>query len=42
MRLVSKTPGTVAWELTLVASDKIPMECRKTKRRFYPLNPQSY
>ena len=29
MRLVSKTPGTVAWELTLVASDKIPMECHK-------------
>ena len=29
MRLVSKAPGTEAWELTLVASDKIPMECRK-------------
>ena len=29
MRLVSKTPGTVAWELTLVASEHISMECRK-------------
>ena len=29
MRLVSKTTGTVAWEVTLVASEKIPMECRK-------------